>query len=392
MRVKHFAGIVAGFALLISCTSKGTVPAVAPAFVADRTAPGAANATPCSSKQFLISGTGTNATLDNFVTAFMCRYGVPNAQFAVSSNRATVFSHAYTYQGKAISIVTTRTIMRLASNTKPWTGAAIYTLVRSKKIQLQWKVFKYLGLTKPLPSNEKVDPRVYNITIKNMLDATAGWDNDPSFEMRQTAEDLELTQHVNQTQYVRYQLWQPLGHDPGSYYEYCNFCYDVLGMVVAKASGMSFAKYLNTIVPGGGIAISPTINRLRNEVAQYYSRKRGFSAYYPTLMTKVPAPYGGDGGVLEIAQGDGGTAASAETELAFTNAFTLDYGQGPPPPPGKTAFFEGGIAGTATWAEQLSNCTNFVFDVNSDEFGGEYVFRNYQAKIAQYLKKTYRCG
>jgi hypothetical protein len=50
-----------------------------------------------------------------------------------------------------------------------------------------------------------------------------------------------------------------------------------------------------------------------------------------------------------------------------------------------------GIAGTATWAEQLPNCTNFAFDVNSDEFPTDNTFGNYQARIASYLEKTYHC-
>jgi CubicO group peptidase (beta-lactamase class C family) len=391
MRDKLVGGAVAAITFIVACSSKGAVPFAPAPFSADA-AP--RNAEPCA-KRISIAGMGTDARLDNLVAAFMCKYGVPNAQLAASSNKKTVFSHAYTYQGKAISIVTTGTLMRLASNTKPWTGAAIYTLVQANKIHLDTRVFDYLGLTTPEPPTAYVNPLVYTITVKDMLDHKAGWSNDPSFAMRDTALDLGLTHHIDQDQYVRAQLPVPLAHDPGTKYKYCNFCYDVLGMVVAKASGMSFAEYLDHAISspsgGGEIAVSPTIDRLPNEVAEYYSTKRGLSAYYPTLQTKVPAPYGGDGGVLEVAQGDGGMAASAQTELAFTNHYTLNDGYGPPPPPGKAASFEGGIAGTATWAEQLPNCTNFAFDVNSDEFPTDNTFGNYQARIASYLEKTYHC-
>ncbi|MBV8489657.1 MAG: beta-lactamase family protein [Candidatus Eremiobacteraeota bacterium] len=396
MRLERIAGVVTGIALLFACSSKGVVPSTPAAtavFAGERAMHRAAAACP---KGFLISGTGTDAKLDAFVTAFMCQWAVPNAQFAVSTNGKTTFSHAYTNQAVAISVTTTRTVMRLASNSKPWTGAAIYTLLQDGKIKLSDPVFPALGLTTPLPGNEPVDRRVLKITVQNMIEAKAGWDNDPSFEMRDTAVSLKYAVHLNQAQYVRHQLWQPLAHAPGSYYMYCNFCYDVLGMLVAKKTGTSFVDYLNTIVPPPQgvprIAVAPTVNRLRNEVAQYFSKKRGLSAFYPTLTSLVPAPYGGDGGVLEVAQGDGGLAASAEMELAFTNRFTLGYGQGPPPPAGKGEYFEGEIAGTSTWAEQLPNCTNYVFDVNSNEFGSDaYAFASYQRPIERYLKKTNPC-
>lgn len=391
MRFRLCGFALAGAALVGACSATGAVPVTSSPVATSQSAPATA---PCA-RRILISGTGSDKTVDGFVTAFMCKYGVPNAQFAVSQNKTMIFSHAYTYQGKAISVTTTGTVMRLASNTKPWTGAALYTLVQANKVRLDQPVFAYLGLTTPLPANARVDPRVYQITIKDMFDHKSGWENDPSFTMRQTALALKLSVHIDQTQYVRFQLKHPLKWAPGTHYLYCNFCYDVLGMVVAKASGMSYIDYVSQAVSqpsgGGEIAISPTVNRLPDEVAQYASRLKGLSAYYPTLTTRVPAPYGGDGGVLEIAQGDGGAAASAETELAFASHYTLNFGFGTPPPPGERGWYEGAIEGTETWAEQMPNCTNYVFDINSSEFGYN-TFSNYQAGIERYFKRVYRCS
>ncbi len=159
-----------------------------------------------------ISGTGSNPTLDNDVSAFMVAHHVRNAELAVSNNGTTVFSHAYTYTSIAASTTTTQTIMRLASITKAWTSAALYNLIQANKISTSTPVFSYLGITKPLPTNATVDPRVYTITIQNMIDHESGWDDsvspyyDPTFNMRQEALAIGLTHEIGLTDYVRYRF------------------------------------------------------------------------------------------------------------------------------------------------------------------------------------------
>jgi CubicO group peptidase (beta-lactamase class C family) len=236
-------------------------------------------------------------------------------------------------------------------------------------------------------------------------ESTSGWDPkesgyDPSFYMRETALALGLTDHIDQTQYVQFQLKQKLQYKPGTHAAYCNFCVDVLGMVVAKASGMTFIQYLQSQIAtpagAGEIAISPTVGaRLPGEVAHYYNSKKGKSAFYPTMQALVPLPYGGDGGVLEVAQGDGGAATSAESMLALMNHYTI-WGFGKPPPAGTGESRAGGIPGTETWAEQLPNRTNYAFDVNTNdyEYGGDPgVFQALQGEIKRHLcKNAAKCG
>jgi CubicO group peptidase (beta-lactamase class C family) len=341
-----------------------------------------------------ISGTGDDAYLDGLVVAFMQKARVANAQLAVSKNGVTVFSHAYTYQGIAASITTTSTIMRLASNTKAWTSAALYNLIASGAVDPKAKVFAYLGITQPLPAGAHVDPRVYEITIEDMIQHKSGWDDskppyyDPSFAMRETALALGLTHEIDQTQYVRYQLHQPLQEAPGQKYAYCNFCYDVLGMVVAKASGMRYIDYVQAHVaaPSGAalIDISPTVgSRLRGEVAQYYNTKRGLSAVYVTSKQLWPFPYGGNGGLNEVGQGDGGAATSAESMLALMNHYII-WGVGTPPPKGEGWAREGEMSGTETYAEQAPNRTNWAFDINTDQHVAR-AFDKLQSTIEKYL-------
>jgi N-acyl-D-amino-acid deacylase len=341
-----------------------------------------------------IVGTGADPVLDGLVVAFMKKAKVPNAQLAVSSHGTTIFSHAYTYRGLAASTTTTQTIMRLASNTKAWTSAALYNLIASGKIDRKAKVFAYLGITQPLPAGARVDPRVYDITIQDMIKHKSGWDDskppyyDPSFAMRETALKLGLDHAIDQTRYVQFQLHQPLQEQPGTKYAYCNFCYDVLGMVVAKASGTSYIQYLQSMVAtpagAGSIGISPTVGaRLPNEVAKYYNTGTGLSAVYVTSQKRWPFPYGGDGTVNEVGQGGGAAATSAESMLALMNHYII-WGVGTPPPAGQGAAREGNMEGTETYAEQAPNGTNWAFDINTDQ-NTDPAFDDLQAKIERHL-------
>lgn len=327
--------------------------------------------------RIIVTGTGRDPALDRLVEDFMVDASVPNAQLAVSSGGTMTFSHAYTYRSLAASTTATTTIMRLASNTKAWVDAALYRLITQKKVDPQAKVFHYLGITSPLPKGTKVDPRVYDITIEDMIVHKSGWDDtkppyyDPTFHMRQIARALHLSKAVGDVDYVRYQLGKPLQENPGAIYAYCNFCYTVLGMVVAKASGMTFSRYIASEIaaPLGvdNVKMSPTVGpRVKHEVAKYYSDYSGLSAVFVLSRRRYGYPYGGDDMDLAVAGGASALATNAESMLKLMNAYLI-WGVGTPEP-GADWAREGSMAGTNTWAEQLPNGVNYAFLVNTRQY------------------------
>ncbi len=381
---------LAAIALLVACAGRGTtVTAFVPSTVE-------VGATPANSP-IAIDGPGNDPALDRLVVRFMVAQQVPNAQLAVSVKGKTTFSHAYTYRGLAASTTHPSTIMRLASNTKAWTSGALYNLIKSGKLDPSAKVLRYLGITKPLPANAKVDKRVYDITIEDMILHESGWDDskppyyDPTFAMRETAQALHLKRAVRQVDYVRFQLSQPLQEPPGTTYAYCNFCYTVLGMVVAKASGLSYADYVarGVAAPLGllNVEISPTVGkRLSEEVAKYYSAYSGLSAVYVKSNKRYRYPYGGDDMVLEVAGGASAIATNADSMLAFMKHYII-WGVGTPQP-GADWAREGSMPGTNTWAEQMPNSTHYAFLVNTRQYvygSNPSAFEDLQGQIEKVL-------
>jgi CubicO group peptidase (beta-lactamase class C family) len=332
---------------------------------------------PAPDGRVAISGIGHDRALDRLVVAFMVDSHVENAELAVSRAGKTTFSHAYTQTAIAKSTTTRSTIIRLASLSKAWTSAALYNLLSTHKLEPQWKAFKYLGITKPLPIHAHVDSRVYDITIEDLILHESGWDEtishwDPTFRMRQIALDLGLKKPITQVQEVRFQLHKPLQENPGTAYAYCNFCYTVLGMIVAKASGMSYQSYMSNVLGSelgvSNVLISPTVGkRLPNEVAKYYNPFRGRSALYITSEKKYPWPYSGDSMLDEVVEGAGGLATNAESMLALMSSYSIS-GVGTPPPSGQQGSREGEMPGANTYGAQLGNGDNFAFLVNTNSY------------------------
>lgn len=131
---------------------------------------------------------------------------VHDAELALSEGGRVVFSHAYANGG---SVTAPATLFRLASNSKAWTSAAIYTLFQRGLISRSTRAFPYLGITQPLPFGTAVDPRVYQITVGNLIDHESGWDDgvspnfDPTHSMRQIALALNRSRPINRTLMVR---------------------------------------------------------------------------------------------------------------------------------------------------------------------------------------------
>lgn len=296
----------------------------------------------------------------------------------MSENGTTLARRAYTCPGAIGTPTSTNTMFRLASHSKAWTSAAIGKLIQKGSITLSTKAFNYLGIVTPLPSTATVDPLVFDITVGNLIDHKSGWDDtappyfDPTHSMRDIASALNLSHAISERQMVQYMLGQPLQEVPGTTYAYCNFCYDVLGMVVEKASGMSLidyvAKYVAAPIGVTNIAVSPTLEpRLPGEVTHYFSQWLGYSAIDVASSALVPGPNGGDGLIREVGAPAGGLATSAESILKFMDQFII-WGVGPAPGPMVGWARSGSDEGTSTWAEQRGDGKRWAFLINTRDF------------------------
>ncbi len=259
--------------------------------------------------------------LDTIMQQYMTQYNSPGANLSVSVDGRLVFARGYGYANTTTGeFVQPDSRMRLASNSKPFTAAAIYKLIEQGKLSLSTKPFATIFTDLTPPPGTTVDPRIYNITIQNLLEHKAGYDDGAGYPFdpvndyptnRAAANDYGLTgQACTPRALISYELGVALQHDPGTTYAYSNLGYLTLGYVIERVTNTPYATWLEQNIfplanmqqtlPAGNLASQ----KLPYEVAYYgYPGEPTGPSMVPPIGTQVPYEYGGYDLVLELANG-----------------------------------------------------------------------------------------
>ncbi|HEV2721629.1 MAG TPA: serine hydrolase domain-containing protein [Thermoanaerobaculia bacterium] len=273
------------------------------------------------------------AAFDQLAKSLMQKYHIPGGAIAVVKDGKLIFARGYGYANREKrELVQPDSAFRIASVTKPLTSAAILKLVEQGKLHLDDKVFAILPDIQPLP-NAHVDPRTANITVRELLQHSGGWNRDTSFDPMfmpvQIAQANGVPPPANPRQIARYMRGQPLQFDPGTQYNYSNFGYSLLGRIIQHVTRTSYESWVraNILAPAGVACMAIGHTRqsqpLPHEV-KYYD--------YPGAPlvdsvfgggAKVPDPDGGF--YIEAMDSHGAWVASTIDYLRFVTA--LDGGR-----------------------------------------------------------------
>ena len=139
--------------------------------------------------------------------------------------------------------VTADTVFRIASMTKSFTAMAILKLRDEGKLSLDDPVSRYIPELANLPYPTSDSP---TITIRHLLTHSEGFPEDNAWGDRQLAQTEETMR-----------AWMksgiPFSTAPGTAYEYSNYGFAMLGLIIGKASGRPSADYIrdNILLPLG---------------------------------------------------------------------------------------------------------------------------------------------
>lgn len=267
------------------------------------------------------------SSFDRLMKQFMREHRVAGGSLAASHQGKLAFARGYGYADVATGEpVTTESLFRIASISKPITAVGILQLVEQGKLQLDDKVWELLSLSEPTEGNW--DARWKNITICHLLEHRGGWDREQSFDaMFQSvrfAGQMGVKAPATPSAVIQAMLSQPLDFDPGERYAYSNFGYCLLGRVIERISNSTYEEYIqaNVLAPLGITSMQIGATRLShrkpNEV-RYYQPGTGKSVFEDDLGQEVPWPYGA--WYLEAMDSHGGWLATASDLCKFAAAF-----------------------------------------------------------------------
>ena len=278
-----------------------------------------------------ITGVGIESIDKQFV-AFMEKWGVPGAAVGVVKDGRLVVARGYGLADlDAGEPVQPTSLFRIASVSKPITGIATLKLVDDGALDLEAKVFTLLADL--LPANGPADQRLLDMTVRQLLHHTAGWDrdkvSDPMFRQREIARTMGVPSPPSAETIVRWLATQPLEFTPGTKFKYHNITYTTLGRVIEAVTGITYEEYVQSAVfaavgvTRAQIGNSKRRDRVAGEVVYYADEYDPEPSVFDDEPGEVPFQYGGMGDIRAM-DAHGGWIASVVDLLRLTIAVDGD--------------------------------------------------------------------
>lgn len=218
--------------------------------------------------------------------------------------------------------VTERTVFRLGSITKQFTAAAIMKLVEAGKLSLDDELTKFLP---DYPTGGR------RITVRHLLTHTSGIKSYTGLGPK-WREKVRLD--LSHEELLALFRDEPFDFEPGAKFLYNNSGYYLLGMIIERVTGQSYATYLTeTFFRPLGLESTSYCD----ERAVVKDRARGYSTWQGTLVNAEPLsmtqPYAA-GALCSTARDlvrwqealAGGKVVSASSYRAMTTSGKLDNG------------------------------------------------------------------
>lgn len=269
---------------------------------------------------------------DAQINEFMESWKIVGASVAVIKDEKLIYSKGFGYADKENKIPTEpKHIFRVASVSKLITAIAIMKLVEEGKLSLSDTVFGENGILKQPHYQQIKDKRVKNITVKNLLNHSAGWSSrksDPMFKTLEIARAMKTELPLNTESIIGYVLKnRKLDFNPGKKSSYSNLGYAILGEIVELKSGMPYETFvkLNVLNPIGiydmHLGKSEMDDLFKNEV-KYYGLPGERKVHSADRRRKVAKQYVANS--IETLGAAGAWVASS-TELAILMVYIDGY-------------------------------------------------------------------
>jgi len=186
--------------------------------------------------------------IDKNVESFMDRWMINGVSVAVTKDEELVYAKGFGFADtERKEAVKPGHLFRIASVSKLLTAAAVMKLYEEQYLGLNQTVFGPGGILDTSFYNGSKDKRYEEITIKHLLNHSAGWSGiagDPMFNSLYIAKRMNIDPPVNIDHIIQYSLSRKLHFKPGTRYNYSNVGYAILGKIIEVTSGMPYEDYV----------------------------------------------------------------------------------------------------------------------------------------------------
>jgi CubicO group peptidase (beta-lactamase class C family) len=182
------------------------------------------------------------ARIDEYMNAAVKNYHY-SGSVLVARAGAPLFRKSYGMANYELNVPnTSQTRFRLASITKQFTATAIMILQERGKLNVSDPICKYL---------ENCPPAWQPITVRNLLTHTSGILNHHAGLPRYA--ELTSDRQFTYNGFVELFRAAPLQFTPGERYDYSNSGYFLLGLIIERVSGKTYAEFMreNIFAPLG---------------------------------------------------------------------------------------------------------------------------------------------
>lgn len=184
---------------------------------------------------------------DEIMFELMRRHEIPGGSLSLAKEGRLVYTRGFGWASvEARTPARPETKFGLASVSKAITGVAILKLIDQGRLGFEDRAFERLADLRPLPG-ERIDPRTRTITIRQLLNHSAGYKHQPNVQDVSRRLGLPVPR-LREDHLVAFFLGRPLDYDPGTEQHYSNFGFVVLGAIIERAVGLAYGPAVHRLV------------------------------------------------------------------------------------------------------------------------------------------------
>ncbi|MGB8889626.1 MAG: serine hydrolase domain-containing protein [Candidatus Korobacteraceae bacterium] len=223
---------------------------------------------------------------DRAVVAAIQKDHIPGAAIAIVKDGRLVYARGFGWANEEDhKPIEPTSVFRLASISKSLTGIGVLKLIQDKRLCMEQKVFARPNgaaiasgtgaCSQPLLHLEPVkcdgctvDPRIYDITVQDLMQMSGGWITSSDevdvcgvatrgsgdwSSVERAQKGLHMRRIPTRAEVIQFGISHQLNFTPGSCYSYANFNFMILGQVIEEVTDTPYEAWMqeNVLHPMG---------------------------------------------------------------------------------------------------------------------------------------------